>query len=324
MNIDKQFIYEKIENVPACHASTVLPLPDGKILAAWFAGEHESNDNVRIWFAVKENGAWSVPCQIPSDENVPHWNPVLDLKNDGIIRLYYKKGKKIKSWVTWYCETADCGKTWTVPKPLAENDDTGGRGPVKNKCLRTAEGVLLAPASTEKTKQWRCFIDVSRDDGDTWTRSDFIVRPRKPHGLVRMIQPTLWQDSDGIVHALMRTDKGRIYKSKSSDGGLTWTKAERTSLPNNNSGIDSVRASDGKVYLVYNPIEENWGGRSPLELAVSEDNGETFGTLAVLENEKCGEFSYPAITFFDDKLHITYTYNRKKIMYCEVDLKKEG
>ena len=95
MEISKEFIYEKIENVPSCHASTILPLPDGRVIAAWFAGEYESSDNVRIWYAVKENGVWSKPEKIYSAENLPHWNPVLDLKNDGTIRLYYKKGKKI-------------------------------------------------------------------------------------------------------------------------------------------------------------------------------------------------------------------------------------
>lgn len=320
MKIKKEFIYEIIDNVPSCHASTVLPLPDGRIMAAWFAGEHESNDNVRIWYAVKENGVWSAPEKIFSAENLPHWNPVLDLKNDGTIRLYYKKGKKIPYWVTWFTDTKDCGKTWSEPRILVENDTSGGRGPVKNKCIRTSKGLLLAPASSEQRKQWRCFIDVSTDDGDTWTKCDYIVRPRKDFGLVKMIQPTLWEDDNGDVHALMRTDKGRIYKSISEDGGLTWSKAERTELPNNNSGIDCVRVPDGRIFLVFNPVEENWGERSPLELAVSEDNGKTFTTAAVLENQEGGEFSYPSITFYDNRLYIAYTYNRKKIMFCEAKI----
>lgn len=320
MKINKAFVYEKIENVPSCHASTVLPLDDGRVMVAWFAGEHESNDNVRIWFSVKENGVWSTPVQIFSDENIPHWNPVLDLKNNGTIRLYYKKGKKIPFWKTWFVDSSDSGKTWTMPQILVENDESGGRGPVKNKCLRTSSGVLLAPASSEQKKQWRCFIDVSEDDGDTWNKSNYIVRPRKDFGLVKMIQPTLWEDNNGVIHALMRSDKGRIYKSCSTDSGYTWSKAERTDIPNNNSGIDCVRVPDGRIFLVYNPVEENWGERSPLELAVSEDNGNTFECVAVLENQKDGEFSYPAITYKNNKLYITYTFNREKIMFCETEI----
>ncbi len=321
MNIKQEFIYEKIENVPSCHASTILPLPDGRVMAAWFAGEYESNDNVRIWYSVKENGVWSVPEKIYSAENVPHWNPVLDLRNDGTIRLYYKKGRKINSWITWFADTKDCGKTWTAPKELIPGDTNAGRGPVKNKCIRTKEGLLLAPASNEKTKLlWRCFIDVSRDDGDTWEMCNYIVRPRKNYGLVSMIQPTLWQDDEGVVHALMRTDKGRIYKSESVDGGLNWSKAERTEMPNNNSGIDCVRVPDGRIFLVYNPVSENWGDRSPLALAVSKDNGRTFENVCILEEEKDGEFSYPSITFHNNRLFIAYTYNRRLIRFCEAEI----
>lgn len=320
MELKKEFIFEKIDDAPACHASTVLPLPDGRVIAAWFAGEREGRDNVRIWVSVREKGVWSEPRKISSEDNIPHWNPVLDLRNDGSVRLYYKKGKKIARWVTYFVDSFNGGKDWTEPKALVK-DDIGGRGPVKNKCIRTREGLLLAPASTETTKRlWRCFIDVSRDDGDTWTRSDYIVRPQKEYGLVQMIQPTLWQDDEGIVHALMRTGKGRIYKSESSDGGISWKKAERTQIPNNNSGIDCVRVPDGRIFLVFNPVEENWGDRSPLELAVSEDNGKSFKTVCTLENQKDGEFSYPAITYAKGKLHIAYTYNRTQIMYCEAEI----
>lgn len=321
MNIKNEFVYEKIENVPSCHASTVLPLPDGRVMVAWFAGEHESNDNVRIWYSVRSNDGWSEPCNIPSDENIPHWNPVLDMRNDGTVRLYYKKGRKIKSWATWFVDSMDFGRTWTQPRELIPGDTNAGRGPVKNKCIRTKEGILLAPSSSEKMKHlWHCFIDVSRDDGDTWEKCDYIVRPKSEKGVAGMIQPTLWQDDDGIVHAFMRSNKGRIYESVSSDGGFSWSKAERTNLPNNNSGIDLVRVPDGRIFLVYNPVEENWGDRSPLELAVSYDNGKTFSTVCVLENENGGEFSYPSITYYNNRLHIAYTYNRKKIMYCETEI----
>ena len=60
-------------------------------------------------------------------------------------------------------------------------------------------------------------------------------------------------------------------------------------------------------------------GRSPLNLAVSKD-GENWTPVVTLESEP-GEFSYPAIIQGSDgNLHITYTWNRKKIRYVEVPL----
>lgn len=322
MNIKKEFIFETDKYFNACHASTLLKLNDGSILAAWFAGTREGNDDVRIWYAKKCGEKWNEPKMLKTDKDLPHWNPVLYIKNDGTIRLFYKTGKKISHWVTEYCDSSDGGETWSKPVHLVKNDCSGGRGPVKNKCLRTSDGLLLAPASTEQNKQlWRCFIDISEDDGNTWSKQNYIVRPKKlPTGLVNMIQPTLWEDNDGIIHALMRTNKGYIYHSCSNDGGKKWTKAEKTDIPNNNSGIDCVKASDSNIYLVCNPVTENWGTRSPLSLMESENNGKSFSAVAVLEDRADGEFSYPAIIADNNKLHITYTYERKNIVYCEIEI----
>jgi predicted neuraminidase len=63
------------------------------------------------------------------------------------------------------------------------------------------------------------------------------------------------------------------------------------------------------------------GARSPLNVAISKD-GKVWQSALVLENEK-GEFSYPAvIQSADGKVHITYTWNRKKIRYVVVDVSK--
>lgn len=317
MFIKKEYIFEADKYFNACHASTVLCLPDGDILVAWFAGTREGHDDVRIWYAKMHNKKWSEPKCLSTDIDLPHWNPVLFLRHDGTVRLFFKTGKKISHWITCFCDSADNGSTWTKAKVLVDGDTSGGRGPVKNKCLKTSSGLILAPASTEQ-KGWKCFIDVSEDDGATWTKTPHIVRPnKKPTGLVNMIQPTLWESADGVIHALMRSDKGFVYYSESKDG-IKWSKAEKTDISNNNSGLDCVRADDGNIYLVCNPIGENWGERSPLVLMRSEDNGKTFSVAEILEERKGGEFSYPAIIAEKNILHITYTYDRKNIVYCTV------
>ncbi|HOA34613.1 MAG TPA: exo-alpha-sialidase, partial [Clostridiales bacterium] len=152
------------------------------------------------------------------------------------------------------------------------------------------------------------------------TMSPFIVRPRTTFGVVGMIQPTLWEGPEGHVHALMRTDKGKIYRSDSTNYGRTWCKAYPTSLPNNNSGIDLVKVPDGRIFLLYNNVADNWGKRNPLTLAVSTDNGDTWENIMDLETDDPGEFSYPAITYKDGSLHMTYTHNRERIAYWKMDI----
>ncbi len=329
MKATKEFV---CENMPTanCHASTVLPLENGRTVCAWFGGTKEGKEDVDIWYSVKENGVFSYPVKLSENALVPHWNPVLFEHTDGKISLFFKVGKNIPRWRTFRSFSADGGKTFSAPEELVRNDRSGGRGPVKNKCIRLSNGRILAPASYEHTG-WNCFVDISDDDGYTFRKSKRIKTEyctpvfNSQNGFCKnkipMIQPTLWESENGGVHMFTRTAAGRIYRSDSNDYGETWCEAYPTELPNNNSGIDVATSPDGRLFLVSNPVSENWGERSPLTLQVSEDNGKTFGLLLTLEEEKKdSEFSYPAIVYRDNALHITYTWERKKIAYWKIEI----
>lgn len=327
---------------PSCHASTVLPLEDGRVLAAWFGGSHEGCEDVGIWLAEKDEKGFGEPHRVAGGA-VPHWNPVLHRFADGRIVLFYKTGMKISYWQTRFIESFDGGRTFSEPRELVPGDVSGGRGPVRNKPIRVSGGRVLAPASTE-IGLWRCFVDISDDDGRTWRKSNMIEVPgleeyehrllawqalaeasdepiERPEELRHgrgIIQPTLWEDADGAVHAMMRSGEGFIYRSDSADGGETWCAPYPTGLPNNNSGIDLTRMDDGTLLLVYNPVQESWGLRTPISIAESKDNGETWTKLCDLESEP-GEFSYPAIVRAGNEVHITYTYKRENIAYWKFE-----
>jgi predicted neuraminidase len=70
--------------------------------------------------------------------------------------------------------------------------------------------------------------------------------------------------------------------------------------------------------LVYNNATS---GRTPLNLAISSD-GEHFRMFKTLEEEP-GEYSYPSlIQGKSGNLHLTYTWNRKRIRYAELPLQE--
>ena len=56
----REFIFEN-KPTASCHASTVLPLADGRVVAAWFAGTKESADDVDILTSVRGENGWSEP-----------------------------------------------------------------------------------------------------------------------------------------------------------------------------------------------------------------------------------------------------------------------
>lgn len=316
------------------HASTLIETKDGTIVAAWFGGSREKGPDVAIWAARRVNGSWEESRVIADTHGVAMWNPVLFQKQDGTIVLFYKVGPEISGWKTWFVESRDEGVTYTEPKELVEGDETGGRGPVKNKPIRLKDGTVLAPASVEGGI-WDAFVDISEDDCETWQMSAMVPvlragmsrhRPYHKEYLYGsgVIQPTLWQDAAGDVHMLLRTTSNRIFKSDSRDGGRTWCTAYDTGIPHNNSGIDLAQMKNGDLVLVYNPRENEpgrfVGPRTPLTVAISKDNGETFTDLLDLETAE-GAYCYPAVICNEkDEILITYTWKRENIVFCKLAL----
>lgn len=317
VSAEKEMIFTE-KPTESCHASTVLPLDNGNVIAAWFAGTAEGDDDVNILTSVRTENGWSEPVEVSADQNIAHWNPVLFELSDGTIELCFKVGKTIPAWQTYYVTSKD-GINWSEPKQLVEGDVSGGRGPVKNKPIRLSDGTLLAPASDESGKTWRAFVDISTDDGKTWERTDFIKLKGLKNTDAPMIQPTLWESADGSVHMLTRTKLGSIYKSDSTDGGRTWSAAYPSGLANNNSGIDLDADSQGRLFLVSNPYATP-GIRTPLTLSVSTDDGKHFKRIKNLE-VGLGEYSYPAVVVKGDTIHITYTYERDYIAYWQIKIK---
>ena len=319
-----------------CHASTLVCLADGGLLAAFFAGTREGEGDTAIWLARRDAGGWSEPAPVFAEPGTAHWNPVLHAEGSEVT-LFYKVGPTVHAWLTRCARSRDGGRTWSNPVPLVPGD-ASPRGPVKNKLIVASNGEWLAPGSIETATTWDAFVDVSADRGRHWRKFGIPIVHRGPgargseavwSGLAAnalwetdvdtvfawdgVIQPTLWESRPGRIHALMRSTRGRIYRSDSTDYGRHWCPAYPIGLPNNNSGIDAVRLPNGAVALVYNPVEGNWGQRHPLSVAVSRD-GEQWEPVQDLETEP-GEFSYPAVIADGERLHIAYTWNRRTIAY---------
>lgn len=300
-----------------CHASTVLKSGE-RLLCAWFGGTKESDDDVEIYLSVNDGGAWGDPRRMTFTD-VPCWNPVL-FEDDGKITLFYKVGKTIPGWQTYFMTSDDGGDTWSEPQELVDGDTSGGRGPVKNKAIKLSNGRIAAPASVETDEAWDAFVDISADGGKSWTKSNFMPFDHQNARGKGIIQPTLWEN-DGKIFALLRSSESRILKS-STDDGVNWTPCEATELPNNNSGIDCVKLPNGEIILIYNPIAESWGDRNIICYTTSSDNGNSFSEPVTIEidEDKDAEFAYPAVITDGKFVYITYTHYRKSIMFVKLEI----
>ncbi|GAB3696969.1 exo-alpha-sialidase [Spirosoma flavus] len=315
----REFIYEKAP-FPECHASTLAETPSG-IVAAWFGGTEERNPDVGIWVSSRSKTGWSTPVEVadgvqPDGKRLPCWNPVLFQVPKGELILFYKVGPSPSTWWGLLKRSNDNGKTWSAAERLPD----GILGPIKNKPVLLPSGVLLCPTSSEDNN-WRVHFEMTSNWGKTWTRTPAINDGVNDGA----IQPSVLFHPNGQLQILCRSQKlGFIQEAWSKDGGKTWSKLEKTELPNPNSGTDAVTLKDGRQVLVYNPTTRTGnknGPRTPLDVAISKD-GKTWKTLAVLENEP-GEYSYPAVIQTDDGLvHVTYTWKRQRVRHVVLDANK--
>ncbi len=308
------FIFEDDRPFAQCHASTIVEAGDGSMVAAWFAGTKEKHPDVGIWMSRFLDGKWTAPHLAAKVKECAHWNPVLFIDAERTLHLFFKVGPEIPQWQTWWMSSKNHGATWSEPRELVPGD-AGGRGPVKNKPIILSGGSWLAPASTEY-RLWEAFADRSEDQGATWRRSADFQVDRNVFKGKGAIQPTFWESAPGRVHALLRACAGSAWRCDSEDYGKTWTPVREAGLPNNNSGLDALRLDDGRVLLVFNPIGKNWGPRTPLSLAVSGDNGDTWDLFAHFEDdppEMDLEYSYPAIVRTRHGIAVSYTHNRERV-----------
>ncbi len=317
----------------SCHASTVVELPNGDVMSAWFGGTAEGNPDVAIWSSRRTGGQWLAPAELVREPNIATYNPVLFYSKDHRLWFYYKFGPHPDVWTAGRRWSADDGKTWSEVEHLP----AGLYGPIRAKPLVMPDGTIVSGSSVESYRSWACWIERSTDNGKTWTRfGPITVRAGTSPAPVRGDAPAAvpgsseWRHTEGIIqpsvislggkhlrfYARSTARTGKICVADSNDGGITWTQARPIDLPNPNSGIDAVALRDGRIVLVYNHTDH---GRTPLNLAVSKD-GEHFRMFYVLEDQP-GEYSYPAmVQAKNGDLLITYTWKRQRIRYVRFPL----
>jgi predicted neuraminidase len=303
---------------PSCHASTIVETKQG-LVAAWFGGTKEGDDDVGIWVARREGEGWSEPVEVAigvvdgESERHPCWNPVLYQPTNAPLMLFYKVGPRPHSWWGMRLTSDDGGRTWSKPERLPK----GILGPIKNKPVALSGGSVLLPTSDEspvKPNLWRVYFEEMSADGSDFERGEF-VNDGETWGA---IQPSVLVHRDGRLEAVGRSRQGKVFQVWSDDNGKTWGPMTATNLPNPNSGTDAVTLKDGRHLIVYNHTTK---GRSPLNVAISTD-GKDWKMMHVLEDEP-GEYSYPAvIQTSDGRVHITYTWKRTSIHHVVLDPEK--
>lgn len=247
--IEERFVFISNEKYPSCHAANICELKNGNLLATWYAGLEEGSDDSVILgsFFLRFNNTWQKPFILVNVYKHASGNPRIFIGPDNGLWLLspINYGKWCNGGTMLFLKRSyDDGITWTDLELFIEKKGILGR----NKPLYIKPKIWIIPAEYETTLKVT-FIR-SEDNGKTWKIIGNIGETEN----VKLEQPTLVELSNGELLAYMRTWEGKIYQVRSYDKGKTWTSAESTSLPNNNSGIDMIKLHSSNLILAFNPV----------------------------------------------------------------------
>ena len=317
-------IFASLPELPSCHASSILALPGGDLLVAFYAGSVEKAADVSILLCryTAASGRWSHPEVVVDVPEKSLGNPLLHRDRAGTVWLYYlvMQGNKWHQCTIRSVRSVDGGDAWGGDVVFRSTPGWTTR----NNLIGLADGEYLFPLSDNVAG---CSVFLrSVEGGSSWQELGRIVTEPKNE------QPAVVQRSDGSLLAFMRRGGkgGTCWESQSHDGGRTWTLAVPGPFRNPNSAMAMIRLASGSLVVAYNDSHD-YRRRTPLRVALSPDEGRSWPYVRTLEdrsgaftylttrldNSDSIEFSYPALAQDDAGIiHATYTNCRVNIKHA--------
>jgi photosystem II stability/assembly factor-like uncharacterized protein len=156
---------------------------------------------------------------------------------------------------------------------------------------------------TEWNSNGKMFCYYSDNNGKTWESSaDFV--PNTDDVLLQ--EPGLIELKNGNLLMFIRTDVGVQYFSYSKDRGDTWSNVEKSNIisPQSPASIERIPSTEDLLLVWNNNGADN--KRTPLNIAVSKDDGRTWEKIKTVENDPDGWYCYTAIHFTDKHVLLGY------------------
>ncbi len=324
-----------VEGNPRNSEGDVIELKDGRLCLVYtrFTGGGEDHNPADLAMRTSSDGGqtWSEDrILVPNEggQNVMSAS-LRRLKSGELLLFYLRKDTPLYDCNLFVRRSTD--ELTTLSEAVRVTTLDGYHVTNNDRVIQLSTGRLIAPAvmHTEFDEQGQKvvkgpvheadyskfinqgipFVYYSDDDGRSWKKDNTYIAPASERKLT-LQENGVVELQDGRIWMYMRTAHGFQYGCYSSDGGLSWSEPKPTSLaaPCSPATIERI-PWNGHLLCVWNDHSGDHpftpGQRTPLCVAVSTDEGQTWSKSYVLEN-KPAQYCYISMSFIKDRVLLSY------------------
>lgn len=292
-------VYEPVYFAPApTNESTLVRMKNGGLTIFYVNRPGYANKLMSI--SSTDGLQWSQPVkEFDLPGQAYYANRVLEDRHGNLHCIFHvwstgENGYRGKHLDVWYCRKTGQEKPWSQPRKIYEGYVGSMRsfmqlstGQLVISFAKAVPNRMGKPADGQTDYGWNdIMVMYSEDDGQNWKSSADQLRVAIDNSMpVRYggVEPTVLELADGRLWMLIRTNKGRLYESFSTDHGKNWQLPQPTRFTSSDSPAELLRLSDNRIVLFINS-NQRWdnprsyaaGGREVLHAAVSRDEGKTW------------------------------------------------
>jgi len=287
-----------------------LELKDGRVMFVYThftggGGDH-STAHLAARFSPDQGKSWSsedvTVLRNPSGLNVMSVS-LLRLKS-GEIALFYLAKNTLEDCRPQVKFSSNEGQTWS--EPITCIAEPGYNVLNNDRAVQLKSGRLILPvAKHDFTGPRKAFngkgevrCHVSDDLGRTWQPTAMVARGAD----ITLQEPGLVELKNGDLMMFARTPHGSQYVSFSQDQGENWSEFGPSNIisPLSPATIERIPET-GDLLMAWNNhdqvADEYKNKRTPFNLAISQDEGQTWTHVRTVEDDVNGWYCYTAMDF---------------------------
>lgn len=317
--INRTLVLNPSDNNPRNSEGDFIQLKDGRILFVYshYYGE-SSSDHATAYLAGRyssDQGETWIEEDVEVLPNEGGMNvmsvSLLRLQN-GDIAMFYLRKNDTDDCIPYMRISEDETQTWSEPKAVI-TDNQGYFVLNNDRVIQLEDGRLLLSVAKHAgpDMEWSATGDIfsyySDDNGQNWQSSEEVPNPED----IVLQEPGLVELEDGAILMFIRSNAGVQCYSYSQDRGETWSTVEKSTLvsPVSPATIERIPGTGDLLAVWNNNLSDDpeiSKLRTPLNAAISTDEGKTWNMTKTLEDDPDGWYCYIAMDFVGDEVLLGY------------------